>query len=104
MLKLTIDFANIKSINQFHDFLEEKLDLNRYIKGGWGRNLNAFWDIYAYSNDNDFFEIRNYKKIEDVEFKKYIDEFIKLLNDLKGIKQEGKLIIPNPNFDYKIVD
>ena len=103
MKKIILDLCLINTSDLLHDFLEKELKLSQYIKGGCGRNLNAFWDAYSYSKDNEFFELKNYHKIKDGKYKIYVDYFIDVLEKFKGFEDNGKWIVPNPNFDYKIV-
>ena len=103
MKKIVFDFQIIDSEDKLYDLIEKELDINQYIKDKWGRNLHAFWDLYSYSKDSVLFEIKNYENISDKNFKSFIDVFIQYLEDLKGYKDNGKKITPNPNFDYKII-
>ena len=94
MNKITIDFDQIKNAEMLWGFLNEKLQLDDVIQG-WGRNLDAFWDVYSHWDSEDLFEVINLNKIAKNDFKEYVQKFLKLLEDLKKT---------NPNFNYKIVD
>lgn len=103
MKKIIIDFNKINSYKDLNIFLEEKLSLSQKMTGGYWYNLSAFWDMYWYSKDEDFFEIHGYNSIDDPKFKEQVNCFIEILERLKGSVEVWWRTVPNPNFDYKIV-
>jgi len=94
MRKVTIDFRKIKDEVSLNIFLAEELNLPSYMSGEYGYNLAAFWDVYAYSDDDNFFELININTVTDKNFKESINAFIDILNDLKGT---------NKNFSFEII-
>lgn len=103
MRKVIIDFNIIKTYKELNIFLEKTFNLSKWMTGNYWYNLAAFWDMYWYRDDNDFFEIRGYDNITDKFMKEQVDWFISYLNDLKWFEGIWGRSIPNPNFDYKIV-
>ena len=101
-MKIIIDFNEINTGEKLLNLLDEKLGLTQDMPS-YGNNLNAFWDVFSFSNDKDYFELTNYKNIKNEKYKEFVNDFIDLLNSLKGYEDNGKKITPNPNFDYKII-
>ena|ERR1043165_256410 len=93
MKHVIIDFLKIKTEKELNIYLAEAFDLPSFINGDYGYNLSAFWDVYSYSDDNDFIELVNINTITDDSYKEAIAAFIDILNDLKQT---------NPNFDFKV--
>jgi RNAse (barnase) inhibitor barstar len=107
MKKYIFDFKKIKDLKSFYDILETILNesYNESMKGRWGRNLSSFWDQYGYSKDQSFFSLKSYKKIKDPELKVHVDNWIEyVLERFKGSEEVDGWIIPNPNFDYEVID
>ena len=103
--KLIIDFEKLNSEGNLFFYLDEKLDIAKNCGLFAVSSLYDLWDTFGYRDDADFFELRNYHKIKDKEFKEFVDKFISVLDDFKGIKDPitGEITVPNRNFDYKIV-
>ena len=102
MEKIIIDFEKLNNYEKLNKFLWDELNLQSRMIWNYWYNLSAFWDMYWYSDDNDFFILRNYNKIQDKDFKEQVDAFISILNDLKWYDSGNGWYVSNPNFDYKI--
>lgn len=91
MMLLEIDGERIRSENDFHLLMKERLDFPDY----YGMNLNAFWDMmYPLPVDNLRIIWKNFSasKLGIGDDIKYI---IGIFNDLKEI---------DPNFDSQLID
>ncbi|MDO8669085.1 MAG: barstar family protein [Candidatus Buchananbacteria bacterium] len=99
---VTIDFKNIDNREKLLKKLDDEFGFSKEMPK-YGNNLDAFWDLYSFRDENDHFELVNYRSITDENFKKYVDTFISILDNLRGYEDNGKKIIPNPNFDYEVI-
>lgn len=102
MRNIIIDFNELNRYEKLNKFLWDELDLQSRMNWKYGYNLSAFWDMYWYSDESDFFILKNYNSIKDKDYKEQVDAFISILNDLKWFESVDGWSIPNPNFDYKI--
>jgi len=106
MKKIIIfNFDKINSEKMLFQFIEDELKLSKYIEWwNWWKNLDWFFDLFWYSNDEVIFVIKNLNSIKDDKFKKFVYLFIDVLDRLKWLKDVEFWEIPNPNFDYIIKD
>ena len=93
-MTLTIDFSQIKTDRALNELLAHSFNLAALVNGAYGYNLSAFWDTYAYLNDDDLILVMNSQPVTDPGLKETISAFIEILEDLRGT---------NPHFSFQII-
>lgn len=87
MKEIKLDLLNIETEDQFHDFVQNKLEFPYY----YGRNADAFWDCITDIFDEISFHVLNYDKQSSF-VKRQIDVYIYMMF-LYQEKRKGRFSI-----------
>lgn len=79
MKTVYIDTKKIKGIQEMHDILQEKLKFPDY----YGGNLDALYDMLTSLQEPVEIYIQDYQNKEDYHFKRYMQRFLRVLQDVE---------------------
>ena len=78
MKELIINSANIRSVEDFHKYIKESLDLPSY----YGENLDALWDVLSSYSDKLRIVLTKHNLLVE-NLGQYGEDLIDLFHDLK---------------------